>query len=46
MDLERLMYENAHGYHFMSIEEMQSYVQEHGPLKDGVDIIVAGERLR
>lgn len=40
------MYENPHGYHFMSAEEMQAYVQRNGPLKDGVAVIVAGVKVR
>lgn len=40
------MYINPHGYHFISAEEMQRYVQRNGPLKDGVPVIVAGVKLR
>jgi hypothetical protein len=38
--------EDDYAYHFDSIEEMQSYVQKEGPLRDGKMIFVGEMRIR
>lgn len=40
------MTENDKAYIFISIEEMQMYIQVHGPLKDGKSIFINEEQIR
>ena len=40
------MTENDKAYTFESVEEMQMYIQVHGPLKDGKGIFINEEQIR